>query len=88
LAERGDGSDTVSFSVVYSVALHGLRRSFSSLAEWTEIPCSIKAQIMGHKPSAIAERHYNVRPLEGRLWEIRMTGCDGIARAIYVTGTG
>ena len=52
--------------MVYSVALHGLRRSFSSLAEWTEIPRSIKAQIMGHKPSAIAERHYNVRPLEGR----------------------
>ncbi|MBY4694504.1 integrase family protein [Burkholderia latens] len=46
------------------VTLHGLRRSFSSLAEWTEVPSGIKAQIMGHKPSAIAERHYNVRPLD------------------------
>jgi phage-related protein len=26
--------------------------------------------------------------LEGKLWEIRMTGRDGIARAIYVTQTG
>lgn len=26
----------------------------------------------------------HVRPLEGKLWEIRMTGRDGIARAIYV----
>ena len=26
-----------------------------------------------------------VRHLEGKLWELRMTGRDGIARAIYVT---
>lgn len=30
----------------------------------------------------------HVRPLENKLWEIRMTGRDGIARAIYVTRTG
>lgn len=30
----------------------------------------------------------HVRPLESKLWEIRMTGRDGIARAIYVTRTG
>jgi len=30
----------------------------------------------------------HVRPLDGKLWEIRMTGRDGIARAIYVTRTG
>lgn len=30
----------------------------------------------------------HVRPLEGKLWEIRMTGRDGIARAIYVTRNG
>jgi phage-related protein len=29
-----------------------------------------------------------VRHLEGRLWEMRMKGRDGIARAIYVTATG
>ena len=30
----------------------------------------------------------HVRPLDGKLWEIRMTGRDGIARALYVTRTG
>ena len=52
-----------------SRTLHGLRRPFSSLAGWTEVPSGIKAQIMGHKPSAIAERHYNVGPLDLlRMW--------------------
>jgi integrase len=51
------------------VTLHGLRRSFSSLAEWTETPTGVVAQIMGHKPSATAERHYKVRPLDLlRMW--------------------
>ena len=43
---------------------HGLRRSFKSLAEWLEIPAGVVAQIMGHKPSATAEKHYTVRPLD------------------------
>lgn len=29
-----------------------------------------------------------VRHVEGRLWEMRLTGRDGIARAIYVTARG
>lgn len=29
-----------------------------------------------------------VKHLEGRLWEIRMKGKDGIARAAYVTASG
>jgi phage-related protein len=29
-----------------------------------------------------------VKHLEGRLWEMRMKGRDGIARAIYVTAMG
>jgi phage-related protein len=29
-----------------------------------------------------------VKHLEGRLWEMRMTGRDGISRAIYVTAIG
>ena len=29
-----------------------------------------------------------VRHLEGRLWEMRMKGKDGIARAVYVSATG
>lgn len=29
-----------------------------------------------------------VKHLEGRLWEMRMSGRDGISRAIYVTAVG
>ena len=29
-----------------------------------------------------------VKHLQGKLWEMRMTGRDGISRAIYVTATG
>ncbi len=46
------------------VTLHGLRRTFASLAEWVEMPVGVVAQIMGHKPNATAERHYKSRPLE------------------------
>lgn len=46
------------------VSLHGLRRSFGSLSEWCEVPVGVVAQIQDHKPSATAERHYHVRPLE------------------------
>ena len=30
----------------------------------------------------------HIRPLEGKLWEMRMQGRDGIARAIYVAVKG
>jgi integrase len=46
------------------LTLHGLRRSFGSLAEWLDIPSGIVSQIMGHKPSATAEKHYRVRPID------------------------
>ena len=55
------------------LTLHGLRRSFGSLAEWTETPAGVVAQIMGHKPSAIAEKHYRRRPLDLlRAWHIKL----------------
>lgn len=46
------------------LTLHGLRRSFASLTEWLEVPAGVVAQVMGHKPSATAEKHYKRRPLE------------------------
>jgi integrase len=49
---------------IEALTLHGLRRSFKSLTEWLEIPAGVVAQIMGHKPSATAEKHYTVRPLD------------------------
>ena len=49
---------------IEGLTLHGLRRSFGSLAEWLEVPAGVVAQIQGHKPSATAEKHYRVRPLD------------------------
>jgi integrase len=51
-------------AAVDGLTLHGLRRSFKSLTEWQEVPVGVVAQIMGHKASATAEKHYTVRPLE------------------------
>lgn len=57
------------------LTIHGLRRSFGSLAEWVECPAGVVAQIMGHKPSAIAEKHYRVRPLDLlRMWHTKIEG--------------
>jgi len=46
------------------LSLHGLRRSFATLSEWVEMPAGITAQIQGHRPSAVQERHYKRRPLD------------------------
>ncbi|WP_439890831.1 tyrosine-type recombinase/integrase [Ralstonia sp. 25C] len=55
------------------ITLHGLRRSFGTLAEWVEVPVGVVAQVQGHKPSAIAEKHYRRRPLDLlRLWHDRI----------------
>lgn len=55
------------------LSLHGLRRSFGSLSEWCEVPVGIVAQIQGHKPSATAEKHYRVRPLDLlRMWHTKI----------------
>lgn len=49
--------------------IYGLRRSFASLSEWIEMPAGIGAQIQGHKPSGVREKHYIRRPLDIlRLW--------------------
>jgi len=55
------------------LTIHGLRRSFASLTEWTETPAGVVAQIMGQKPSAIAEKHYRRRPLDLlRMWHVKI----------------
>jgi integrase len=55
------------------LTLHGLRRSFGTLTEWVECPAGVVAQIMGHKPSATAEKHYKVRPIDLlRMWHNRI----------------
>ncbi len=54
-------------------SLHDLRRSFGTLAEWVECPGGVVAQIQGHKPSALAEKHYRRRPLDLlRMWHTKI----------------
>jgi len=55
------------------VTLHGLRRSFASLCEWIETPAGIAAQIQGHKPQGVREKHYIRRPLDLlRMWHVKI----------------
>jgi len=53
--------------------LYGLRRSFATLSEWVEVPAGIAAQIQGHKPSGVREKHYIRRPLDLlRKWHVKI----------------
>ncbi len=55
------------------VSLHGLRRSFATLCEWTETPSGIAAQIQGHAPQGVREQNYIRRPLDLlRMWHIKI----------------
>ena len=62
-------------------------------AELRALPADIQARfrrivdlIQNQGLERVKEPH--VKHLEDRLWEMRMSGRDGIARAIYVTATG
>ena len=62
-------------------------------AELDAFPADIQARferIVGLIQSYGLERVHEpyVKHVEGRLWEMRMKGRDGIARALYVTATG
>ena len=60
---------------ISGLTIHGLRRSFGTLAEWVECPAGVVAQIQGHKPSATAEKHYRVRPIDLlRMWHTKIEG--------------
>ena len=51
------------------MTLHGLRRSFATLSEWTEMPAGIAAQIQGHAPQGVREQNYIRRPIDIlRMW--------------------
>lgn len=62
-------------------------------AELLALPADLQARFLhigemleAFGPHKVGMPH--VRPLEGKLWEMRMTGRDGIARAVYVARTG
>lgn len=61
-------------------------------AEMEEQPADIRARfdrmrdiICEHGPSLLPPKY--VKHIEGKLWELRMKGKDGIARAFYVTAS-
>ena len=65
----------------------------AALPEIETLPADIKARfrriaelIQSRGLDGVREPH--VKHLEGKLWEMRMIGRDGIARAIYVTARG
>jgi integrase len=52
---RAPHADVLTDAGIPHVSIHGLRRTFSLLGEAAGAPAGAIAQIMGHKPSAIAE---------------------------------
>ncbi len=73
LAEPSDRHNEACAKAGVAVTLHGLRRSFASLCEWIEVPGGISAQIQGHKPQGMRERHYIRRPLDLlRMWHVKI----------------
>jgi phage-related protein len=62
-------------------------------AELLAMPTDIQARFLhvGELLAALGPHKVgmpHVRRLEGKLWEMRLTGRDGIARAVYVARTG
>jgi len=62
-------------------------------AEIEALPADMRARLS--RLSQLIEKHDlqalprgSVDHLEGKLWEMRMKGRDGIARSLYVTATG
>jgi len=72
----------------WSVAIHPLAEP-----ELLALPPDMRARFLRiaemtqeFGPQALGLPH--VRPLEGKLWEMRMQGRDGIARAVYAAVRG
>lgn len=66
-------NEAVSAANLPHLTLHGLRRSFATLSEWTETPAGIAAQIQGHAPQGVREQNYIRRPLDLlRKWHIKL----------------
>lgn len=64
-----------------------------AMAEVDSLPVDFRAHlqriaelIASHGLERVREPY--VKHVEGKLWEIRLKGADGIARCLYVTATG
>jgi integrase len=66
-------NEAVAVAGLPHLTLHGLRRSFATLCEWTETPAGIAAQIQGHAPQGVREQNYIRRPLDLlRMWHVKI----------------
>ena len=72
----------------WTVALHPLAE-----AELEALPADMQARFLhiaelleSFGPTEVGMPH--IRPLESKLWEMRMKGRDGIARAVYAAVQG
>lgn len=72
----------------WTVTLHPLAES-----ELKALPADMRARFLrvaelleDFGPQGVGLPH--IRPLEGKLWEMRMKGRDGIARAVYAAVQG
>lgn len=66
-------NEAVAIAGIPHLTLHGLRRSFATLSEWTETPAGIAAQIQGHAPQGVREQNYIRRPLDLlRMWHTKI----------------
>ena len=62
-------------------------------AEIRELPADLRARFVRlgdriRQMGLVGLREPHVKHLDGKLWEMRLIGRDGIARALYVTVTG
>ena len=72
----------------WKVAIHSLAE-----AELKALPADMQARFLhiaelleSFGPTKVGMPH--IRPLESKLWEVRMKGRDGIARAVYAAVHG
>ncbi len=66
-------NEAVAAAGLPKMTLHGLRRSFATLCEWTETPAGIAAQVQGHAPQGVREQNYIRRPLDLlRMWHVKI----------------
>lgn len=73
LTDPSNAHRTACAVAALDLSLHGLRRSFATLCEWTETPAGITAQIQGHAPQGVREQNYIRRPLDLlRMWHVKI----------------
>ena len=88
IADIAKHSQKAIIALPWTVNLHPLAD-----AELKTIPLDMQARFVHIAelleelgPQRVGLPH--IRPLEGKLWEMRMTGRDGIARAVYAAIQG